>query len=44
MASTGTTEPMRRPVKRGVTKAEVIVVVLVRRMLMATSPLLKKLA
>lgn len=44
MASTGTTDPIRRPVKRGVTRTEAIVLELVKRMLKATSPLLKKLA
>lgn len=43
-ASTGTTEPIRRPVSIGVTITEAMVVELVRRMLKATSPLLKKLA
>lgn len=35
---------MRRPVRRGVTRTEAMVEELVRRMLKATSPLLKKLA
>ena len=43
-ASTGTTEPMRNPVRRGVIITEVMVDELVKRMLNATSPLLKKLA
>ena len=43
-ASTGTTDPISRPVKRGVTSTEAMVVELVRRMVNATSPLLKKLA
>lgn len=44
MASTGTTDPISKPVSKGVTMADVIVVVLVSRILKATSPLLKKLA
>lgn len=44
IASTGTTDPISRPVKRGVIRTEAMVVELVRRMLNATSPLLKKLA
>lgn len=43
-ASTGTTDPMRRPVKIGVARTDAMVVELVKRMLKATSPLLKKLA
>lgn len=44
IASTGTTDPMRRRHSKGVKITEAIVVELVRRMLKATSPLLKKLA
>ena len=45
MATNGiTTDPIRRPVSRGVTSTDAMVVELVRRMLKATSPLLKKLA
>lgn len=42
--STGITEPIKRPVRRGVTSTEEIVVELVSRMLKAISLLLKKLA
>jgi hypothetical protein len=43
-ASTGTTDPIRRPLSKGVKITEAIVVELVRRMLMATSALLRELA
>lgn len=42
--STGTIEPIKRPVRRGVTITEEMVVMLVSKILNATSPLLKKLA
>lgn len=42
-ASTGTTDPIRRPVSRGVTRTDAMVVKLVSRILKATSPLLRKL-
>jgi hypothetical protein len=41
MPSTGTTEPIRRPVRRGVTTTEDIVEELVSSILKATSPLLR---
>ena len=44
IASTGTTEPIKRPVKRGVIRTDVIVLELVKLLLNATSLLLKKLA
>ena len=44
IASTGTTDPIKRPVKRGVIRTDATVLELVNRMLNATSPLLKKLA
>jgi len=43
-ASTGTTDPIRSRVKRGVTITDAIVEELVSRMLNATSALLRKLA
>ena len=41
IASTGTTEPIRRPISTGVMTIDDIVVKLVKTMLSATSPLLK---
>lgn len=44
MTSTGTTDPIRNFVRRGVIITDVIVVKLVKMMLKATSPSLKKAA
>jgi hypothetical protein len=44
MTSTGTTEPMKRRVKSGVTSTDVIVVMLVNIIARAVSPSLKNAA